>query len=84
MKPWPTDALIIVAPSPAKAVIDASKPTVERHCRSCCCELTVREETIEHALEMDERHGRPVDFFCVSCAVEHVKGGVDVRVDMRR
>lgn len=71
LKPWPADAMMVVAPNTGSEIRDAAEPTTLRMCRDCGTELTVRLSTIAAAEADDKRWGRPINFFCIPCAVQH-------------
>lgn len=83
LKPWPADALIIVAPSPPEAVRDPAFPAVPGLCRDCCRAVLVRLDSIARAAAMPERKGRPIEFFCVKCAAGYDGRTIEVFRDYR-
>lgn len=71
MLAWPSDSIVIVAPPPGEAVLDDAEPTLPARCRHCDAEVLVRTSTIDCARKSPHRRGRPVSFFCITCAVQH-------------
>ncbi len=73
-KPWPRDALMIVAGchTPGRRV---ERGRVIVKCRACQVRLEVNQATINMAHDLPDRAGRPLDYFCMPCALEHGQGG---------
>lgn len=71
LKPWPSDAYMVVGPNTGSEVRDPAEPVTLRMCRECGEQLTVRLSTIAAAESDQARMGRHVNFFCVACAVKH-------------
>lgn len=83
-KPWPADAVMISAPSPSEAVIDAAEPTVDRTCRDCGKPVLVRVSGIAVAVNSPIRMGRPIDYLCTTCTVLYDVNSLDLLIDLRK
>jgi DNA-directed RNA polymerase subunit RPC12/RpoP len=79
-KPWPNDAVMIVAPSPEEAVIDPQEETAVDSCRDCGARVLYRLRSVKATAPFP---GRPVRFFCIPCAVTYDRGTVTHLVDLR-
>lgn len=82
--PWPSDAVMIVCAEPAAARREQMDSVHPARCRDCGCELVCDGYTVTRALAMPERRGRPIDFFCLRCAVRHDRSSIDVLEDHRQ
>lgn len=80
---WPGDAVIIVCATPDEAEHADGEAVHMGICRDCRCLIAYRQRTLRRVLAMPERHGRPVEFFCIACAVQHDFGSLDVVQDHR-
>lgn len=70
-KPWPADAVMVVAARAGqenRAAMSGADPAV---CRDCEAALRFDPQTTAAALLMPERNGRPVRFFCPPCAMTY-------------
>lgn len=68
-KPWPADAVMIIAAVAGQERRENMQTVVEVACRDCHRDLAACSYTIAQAEAMPERRGRPVKFFCPACAV---------------
>lgn len=66
---WPVDAVMIVCATPGEARREVMESAHPGRCRDCGREVVYDGRTLRRAMEMPERHGRPVLLFCVACAV---------------
>lgn len=71
VKPWPKDALMIVAANKGEELRERMQEVTDASCRLCQAALAVDAATILAAQNLPSRHGRPVQFFCIPCAAEH-------------
>jgi hypothetical protein len=82
-KHWPADAFIVVAPVPGEAVMRPEYPTTGRVCRDCGAPVVVRLHSLDHAEASPYRHGKPVGFLCVGCAVTYDRNSLEKIIDLR-
>lgn len=80
---WPADAVMIVAANAGEERRENMEGVVACSCRRCGQTLHADTKSIRVADQMPERRGRPVKFFCVSCAVQHDRGQIQKLVDHR-
>jgi hypothetical protein len=83
-KQWPGDAVIIVAPPTGTEVVDPDEPTALHTCRDCGASVTVRNSSIRVSEQAGHTCGRPIKFFCISCAVTYDVNSMDRLIDLRR
>ena len=84
MKPWPNDAVMIVAAVEAEFNVSQIRGVpVECECRECGDALLADSWTIARAESMPERRGRPVLFVCLDCVRGYDSGQIDVLEDHR-
>lgn len=69
VKPWPDDAVMIVAPRVNERVEPCRGSMVRANCRECAAELAPDSWTIDRAAQFT--CGRPVRFFCLGCVSEY-------------
>lgn len=83
-KPWPSDAVMIVAANDGEEN-RANMRGVVLHCgcRDCGQALAVDSYCIDQATHMPERLGRPVSFFCIPCATRYDANSITHFVDHR-
>jgi hypothetical protein len=83
LKPWPSDAVMIVAANAGeenRANMEGVHPCV---CRVCSRELAADKFSVRRAEQLPQRMGRPEMFFCAACASQHDVGQVTVFEDHR-
>lgn len=68
--PWPSDAVMIVAEVAGKESSLAMECKVATRCRHCKAALMADTHTIIAGRDLPARKRRPIDFFCVFCAIE--------------
>jgi hypothetical protein len=76
LKPWPSDALIVIAAyrgTENAATMEGPRPC---HCRDCGAELVADTRSIRRALALPQRRGRPVEFLCLFCKEAYAMQGV--------
>lgn len=83
-KPWPGDAIIAVCPIEGEEVRHTDFPTTPRNCRDCGAPLVVRVQTIATMENSPVRHGRPLGFFCIPCAVQYDAKMIQHFTDLRK
>jgi hypothetical protein len=72
LKPWPSDAVMIVAASPAVANVLVMHSPQDGQCRDCGAAVLYCSRSMSRAREVAARTGgRPVRFFCIDCAKLH-------------
>lgn len=67
-KPWPNDALMIVAAKAGEEQREHMEAVHYAECRDCGCRLAVDTKSLRDADAHPARHGRPVRFFCYPCS----------------
>lgn len=67
MKPWPKDAIMIVASLDGEEKRDQMESAVPVRCRDCKAVLMADSFTIRKAESLPSRHNRPIKFFCIRC-----------------
>ena len=82
-KPWPSDAVMIVAANLGEEKRECMDSVVAGTCRDCGCPLGVDSWTIARAQALPSRHGRPVLYFCVACATLYDFNSINVFEDHR-
>lgn len=83
LKPWPRDAVMIVAATPEAARRDQMESAEPAECRDCGRRLVVDGYTLRRALTMPARRGRPVRYFCVECYGHYDVGQCNIVEDHR-
>jgi hypothetical protein len=69
LKPWPADAIMVVAASPETANVPAMHSPQPGRCRDCGAAVLYCSRTMGRAQEVAAKTGgRPVLFFCMGCA----------------
>lgn len=79
LKPWPSDAVMIVAPSPALAVRSMMESVNPGECRDCGAAIVYCGFTFRR-VELLSR-GRPIKFFCIACCKNYDALSCDVIED---
>lgn len=69
--PWPSDAVIVVAANAGEEIRERMQGIHPCECRRCGQALHADTYTVRCAISLPSRLGRPVEFFCVACAVQH-------------
>ena len=82
-KPWPADALIVVASVAGQEKREQMESVVHKTCRDCDAVLAADSFTIRRAENHPQRYGRQVQFLCVPCSVRYDVNTVDVFEDHR-
>lgn len=80
---WPADAIIVVAANRGEEIKSQMEASVFVSCRLCGQVLATDTATIRKAKCLPERHGRPIDFFCIPCCCLHDRNSIDVLQDHR-
>jgi hypothetical protein len=80
---WPGDAVLVVCATPEEARHADDEVVHMGICRDCRCLVAYGQRTLARALAMPERKGRPVEFFCVACAVQYDFRSIDLVEDHR-
>ena len=75
-KPWPADAIMIVASLAGKEIREKMQGVYPAKCRECGAELHADTWTVSRAENSPLRYGRPIKFFCIECAVQHDNQGL--------
>lgn len=70
-KPWPTDAVMIVASKAGMENRSQMEGTYVCNCRECSQVLHADTATVRLAENHKLRRNRPVMFFCLNCASDH-------------
>lgn len=81
--PWPSDVIVIVAARAGREIREQMEGVVDATCRHCGGDLRADTRTLRRASELPERRGRPIEFFCIDCAVQHQRSEIDLLVDQR-
>lgn len=71
MKPWPNDAVMIVAAIAGEEIRKNMETPTPVMCRVCGRDLMACSYTIRFAEGLPVRRGRPIKFFCTECAAQH-------------
>jgi hypothetical protein len=82
-KPWPTDAVIIVASLTGNERRENMQAVVRCICRDCYRLLSADSHTIGEAAMLPSRRDRPVDFICPDCFTKYDHGSITITVDDR-
>lgn len=83
-KPWPIECVQIVAALYQTVNLAGIRGRVVRRvCHDCQCSLGVDSETIDDAILMKERNGRPLRYICVECCLQYDRCSIDHFVDQR-
>lgn len=84
VNPWPQDAVVIICAPCAEFVAEQirGEPIAET-CADCGCALFADSFTIERALSMPERYGRPLRFLCLNCGQNYDIRHVEILEDHR-
>lgn len=70
-KPWPSDAVVIVAETRARVRLDLIQgEPIPCSCLECGAALTGDTHTRDRAMALQSRTGRPVKYLCVHCATQ--------------
>ena len=75
-KPWPGDAVIIVAANSGQENRANMESVVDVYCRDCFAPLAADAKTIRLAEQTPARRGRPIEFFCCRCAIRYNPGSI--------
>lgn len=81
LKPWPRDAVMIVASLAGEEIRSHMEGVHKDACRDCGRAVHADTFTVRRAESLPQRHGRPVKFFCLPCHSEYskvVRAGKDV------
>lgn len=70
-KPWPSDAVMIVASIKGTEIRDRMEGVCSATCRDCGAELACDTYTQRVAEGLTSRRGRPVRHFCPPCAITY-------------
>jgi|GEM_PF-3583671 len=81
--PWPDDAVIIVAANAGEEIRERMQGIHPCACRRCGQALHADTFALQFANGLPSRLGRPVQFFCVDCAVQHDRTMIDDLHDHR-
>ena len=80
---WPMDAVMVVASRLGTEIRDRMVDPTIVSCRDCDTQLCADLATIRRAASHPHRHNRPVDFFCVECAVKYDPKSIAITIDDR-
>ncbi len=84
LKPWPHDAVMIVASPTAEVNYAGIKADpMPGTCRDCGAEVIYDSWTFEVAENLPSRLGRPILFFCVNCCLNYDRGTITELYDHR-
>lgn len=81
LKPWPRDAVMVVAARARDARPELMEGVAVEQCRDCRAVLHADTFTVRTAWGMPQRVGRPVLFFCPACCAGYDRSTVGVTVD---
>lgn len=70
-KPWPVDAVMVVAALLGQEERHKMTGVVIHNCRECGRHVAVDPVSIEYALDHPARFERPVKYFCTECCILH-------------
>ena len=82
-KPWPADAVMIVCELPHRACRSNMSTIEPAECRDCGAALVVDGASVAAATANPLRQDRPIDFFCIECAIGYDLNSIDHLTDMR-
>lgn len=71
LKPWPRDAVMIIAANRGEEKREHMDAQVHVVCRDCGKELAADSYTIATAAGLESRRGRPIAFLCTKCLLQH-------------
>lgn len=71
LKPWPNDAVMVVAATPDAARRDQMESVHPCNCRDCGKALVADGYTLRIAASPELAWGRPTKFFCVECCQKY-------------
>lgn len=74
LKPWPADAVIIVAATAGTEDQAAMRGVHVAQCRDCRAEVHGDAFTFKRAHTFKSRRGRPVEYLCCRCAMGYDAG----------
>jgi hypothetical protein len=83
-KPWPGDAVMIIAANAGEEDPAIMERVVPAACRDCGAALAADGRTLRRAEALPSRRGRPVLYFCVPCAVGYDVNSITELYDDRR
>lgn len=81
--PWPGDAIMIIASLAGQENRAAMESVFAATCHMCDSDLHADTRTVRTAMQLPARRGRPVNFFCVACALKHDRKSVGLLIDQR-
>ena len=85
MKPWPADAVMLVAPSSDNFLMDPEEPFSVGQCRDCGRDVVYRLSGYRKAEAIAADTGeRPIEFFCIPCCVQYDRNSLDILIDERK
>lgn len=84
LKPWPTDAIIVIAQYKGKEDNRTTMSSVHVACRNCRTTLAASPETIYTAATFPLNEKRPVEFLCPACVELHDVDQIDAIHDERK
>lgn len=76
LKPWPRDAVMVIAADAGAADLPKMEGIEFAECRDCGAKLHADTKTVRRAFELPARKGRPIKFFCCRCLPFYDLGSV--------
>lgn len=73
-KPWPSDAVMIIASRSGEEIRETMKGPYRCRCRDCDLDLVADTFTVSYAEKHPLRQGRPIKFFCMKCYLNYEMG----------
>lgn len=70
-KPWPADAVMIIAAVKGRELRFNMESVVPAKCRDCGTDLAADSFSIRTAQNLPSRRGRPIKYFCIECCCKY-------------
>ena len=84
LRPWPSDVVQIVAATPATVNVRGIRGKItDGSCADCDARLAYDSKSIEDALALPQRQGRPLRFICVQCCLKYDRSKIECLIDQR-
>lgn len=67
---------MLICATPQEAKIDQMESVNPGQCRDCECSIVYDGKSHREAMNTEYREDRPVEFFCIACAVKYDFGSI--------
>jgi hypothetical protein len=84
MKPWPSDAVIIICSEPHEAKTEKMESVNPGVCRDCGRTVVYDGWSMRRASQPEFTRGRPVELLCIPCCVTYDAQSITHFEDHRR